>query len=442
MQYNLFYRNHNQRAHTLTAAQKGRIFISYRRMDTRLYAHVIHAELLNFFKDDQIIFDIATLRFGQDFSERIIEAVQSSDVVLVLIGKEWLKTREDNSNRLRIDDPNDWVRTEIRIALQHNKLVIPILVDGASMPSQGELPQDIQRLANIQAFTLSKNTTTHHKEIEWLAEVIQKNLRKTNFVRDTLPKRKSWQSYIYSFLGITSKAPERNSLTPTAISQLEKTDREAAQKTVKEKAEREAAEKAVKEKEEREAVEKAAKEKAEREAIEKAKKEKEEREAVGKTKNEKELKKKTKHIFISYSRRNDAVMQRVVAFLRGQDIKVWVDNEKLVPGTPIWEIEIEQAIREAGAIVVLLSPTSNNSVWVRREISFAERYSKRIFPLLVSGDEFTSVMLRLATNQYVDIRDNEEEKGLDSLTAELKIYLEDLVRQEEDRKITEEKANR
>jgi hypothetical protein len=105
-----------------------------------------------------------------------------------------------------------------------------------------------------------------------------------------------------------------------------------------------------------------------------------------------------KHVFMSYSRRDEAVMRRVVTFLREQSINVWVDNEKLVPGTPIWEVEIEKAIIGAGAVLVLLSPDSNISVWVRREISFAEQYSKRIFPLLVAGDEFTSIMLRLVTS--------------------------------------------
>ncbi len=49
-------------------------------------------------------------------------------------------------------------------------------------------------------------------------------------------------------------------------------------------------------------------------------------------------------------------MRRVVEFLRKHGISVWVDNEKLVPGTPIWEEEIEKAIISAGAVVVLLSP--------------------------------------------------------------------------------------
>lgn len=140
------------------------------------------------------------------------------------------------------------------------------------------------------------------------------------------------------------------------------------------------------------------------------------------------------HVFMSYSRRDDVVMRRVVSFLRKQGIKVWVDNERLTPGTPIWEEEIEKAIKGASAIVVVLSPDSKGSEWVRREISLADQYRKRVFPVLVGGDEETSITLRLINRQFVDIRENED-VGLGSLETALSIYLQELSTQEEKAKI-------
>ena len=137
-------------------------------------------------------------------------------------------------------------------------------------------------------------------------------------------------------------------------------------------------------------------------------------------------------------------MQRVVAFLQKKGIKVWLDKTEIPPGSPIWEIEIEKAIKETGAVVVLLSPDANASVWVRRELSYAERYKKRVFPLLVAGDEHT-IMLRLATNQYIDIRKNEsEDRGLNSLTTAIGFHLEDLAKQEASKRkeAEEEQAKR
>ena len=139
----------------------------------------------------------------------------------------------------------------------------------------------------------------------------------------------------------------------------------------------------------------------------------------------------TIQVFMSYSRRDKDVMWRVVKFLRNQGINVWVDNEKLIPGTPIWEEEIEKAIKSASVIVVVMSPDSKNSEWVRREISLADQEHKNILPILVRGDEDSSITLRLVTRQYVDMRQNEE-AGLNSLHSALSQYLDGLEVQPEE----------
>lgn len=118
-------------------------------------------------------------------------------------------------------------------------------------------------------------------------------------------------------------------------------------------------------------------------------------------------------------------MWRIVRFLHEQGIRVWVDNEKLIPGTPVWEEEIEKAINVAPAAIVVMSPDSKNSEWVRREISLADQHRKQIFPILVRGDEDSSITLRLITRQYVDLRENENE-GLHLLHTALSNYLNEL----------------
>jgi hypothetical protein len=127
-------------------------------------------------------------------------------------------------------------------------------------------------------------------------------------------------------------------------------------------------------------------------------------------------------VFISYSRKDQDIVRRIVKFLRAQGINVWLDNEKLIPGTPIWEEEIEKALRATTAVIAVMSPDSKNSEWVRREISLADQNHKQIFPILVRGDEDSAITLRLITRQYVDMRENES-AGLDSLCAALINYL-------------------
>ena len=129
-------------------------------------------------------------------------------------------------------------------------------------------------------------------------------------------------------------------------------------------------------------------------------------------------------IFISYSRRDDETMRKITFFLRDQGFKVWVDNEKLIPGTPAWEESIENAIKKAFAVIVILSPDSKNSEWVRREITYADQFDKRVFPVLIKGDEDDSLPIRLVTRQYVDLRKNEE-AGLTALSAAINFYIDE-----------------
>ncbi|HLO16315.1 MAG TPA: toll/interleukin-1 receptor domain-containing protein, partial [Anaerolineales bacterium] len=136
------------------------------------------------------------------------------------------------------------------------------------------------------------------------------------------------------------------------------------------------------------------------------------------------------HVFMSYSRKDEDVMRLIAKFLRAQGIKVWVDNEKLIPGTPIWEDEVEKAVKGAAAIVVILSPDSKKSEWVKREISLADQHRKRIFPVLVRGDENISISFRLINRQYVDLREIRD-SSLKSLSDALSFYINELMLQEQ-----------
>jgi alkylated DNA nucleotide flippase Atl1 len=75
-------------------------------------------------------------------------------VLLALIGDRWLDST-DRKGRRKLDDANDLVRLEIQAALERNIRVIPVLVDGVTMPTAEELPASLAGLARRQAFELS-----------------------------------------------------------------------------------------------------------------------------------------------------------------------------------------------------------------------------------------------------------------------------------------------
>lgn len=111
-------------------------------------------------------------------------------------------------------------------------------------------------------------------------------------------------------------------------------------------------------------------------------------------------------IFLSYSRRDAAVMKRLRDDLRREGFDVWTDETSLEPGTQAWQDVIEAAIESAGCIVVVLSPDAKKSKWVDKETTYASVQGVRVFPVLSRGDERDAVPLSLIDAQWVDIRRN------------------------------------
>jgi len=132
----------------------GRIFISYRREETAYPAGWLYDRLADRFGGGQVFKDVDSIQLGDDFVEVITTAVGSCDVLLALIGPQWL-TIADEHGRRRLDSRDDFVRLEIEAALTRNVRVIPILVDGARMPRADELPDSLAELVRRQALELS-----------------------------------------------------------------------------------------------------------------------------------------------------------------------------------------------------------------------------------------------------------------------------------------------
>lgn len=132
----------------------GRIFISYRREDTRHLVGRLSDRLMDHFGDDRVFVDVDTIEPGLDFSDAIATALDSCQVLLALVGDRWLGTTDPTGQR-RLDDPNDLVRLELESALKRNIRVIPVLVDGITMPNASELPPGLAGLARRHAFEMS-----------------------------------------------------------------------------------------------------------------------------------------------------------------------------------------------------------------------------------------------------------------------------------------------
>lgn len=129
-----------------------RVFVSYRRADTQGSAGRLHQSLLDYFGGDQVFMDVNGLVPGELWSERLFAELGESDVLVVVIGPRWLTVNDQQGRRL--DDPNDVVRREIELAFSRDKIVVPVLVEGASLPEESQLPPSLVGLRAHQAFVL------------------------------------------------------------------------------------------------------------------------------------------------------------------------------------------------------------------------------------------------------------------------------------------------
>ena len=130
------------------------IFLSYRRADTSGYAGRLAAALAAHIGPENVFQDVEAIVPGSDFPSAIDAAVARCQVMLVLIGDTWLVERDVQGSR-RLDDPRDFVRLEVAAALRRATPVLPVLLEGAAMPSASELPEDLASLARFQAIEIS-----------------------------------------------------------------------------------------------------------------------------------------------------------------------------------------------------------------------------------------------------------------------------------------------
>jgi hypothetical protein len=146
------------------------IFLSYRRADTGGYAGRLTDSLARHFGKGNVFQDLEAIVPGSDFTRAIDAAIAQCQVLVVLIGDTWLAERAADGSP-RLEDPHDFVRLEIASGLRAATHVIPVLVEGAKMPAESALPDDLKPLARLQALELSD--TRWEYDVDRLAKVVR-----------------------------------------------------------------------------------------------------------------------------------------------------------------------------------------------------------------------------------------------------------------------------
>jgi hypothetical protein len=173
----------------------GKIFISYRRSGSAGYVRALVNEIKRTFGESQAFLDMESIEAGADFAEVIEEAVRSAEVLLVVMGPEFL-TVADERGRRRLEDPADFVRLEILTALQVGIPVIPVLLEDTPMPAPELFPEELGVLPRLQALRLSH--ARWDSDIDWLFRAIEvvteePRLARQYLTADTLAAQGRWR---------------------------------------------------------------------------------------------------------------------------------------------------------------------------------------------------------------------------------------------------------
>ncbi len=131
----------------------GKIFINYRRDDSSGTAGRLEERLERAFGRQNLFMDVDHIPAGVDFVAYLNRQLAACDVFLAVIGPNWIDAR-DAAGRRRLDDPGDFVAVEIVAALARDIRVIPVMVDGARMPTADELPDALKPLVRRQSVEL------------------------------------------------------------------------------------------------------------------------------------------------------------------------------------------------------------------------------------------------------------------------------------------------
>ena len=197
-----------------------RVFVSYRRDDCQPQANGLTDGLCHRLPGADVFIDIDSIPPGVDFEEHIQRWIQSCDVVLVLIGDNWLD--RDQSEHRRIDDPDDFVRLEVVAALERRRELIPVLVEDARMPHPRDLPEEIRPLARKNAIELSDRRW--RADVDRLAEAIRTrpggDLDEPVSVRSPAPEQQATRAVFEIPARVTDSWIERT-LPDTGGAQLE-----------------------------------------------------------------------------------------------------------------------------------------------------------------------------------------------------------------------------
>ncbi|QIH75184.1 TIR domain-containing protein [Macrococcoides canis] len=156
------------------------IFISYRREDGVEYAEELVRLLKN--KGCRVFFDKDNLKIGDEYPLELEKSLNSCQDIVLIISKSYFGKNKVGKARIFVED--DWVRREIKVAIDLKKKILPIVIDEGIDPYSLNLPDEINHIKNLQFENIDKNQLNNNIEklIEKFSDKTRKHIKYDNFI--------------------------------------------------------------------------------------------------------------------------------------------------------------------------------------------------------------------------------------------------------------------
>lgn len=149
--------------------ERYKIFISYEREDAAGWAGSIYQRLKDSYGPTIVFKDEEETRTGTDWPPRLARLVKMCNALVLIIGPGWTDSRIIT----KLNDETNWVHKEIVTAIDAHRPIFPVVIEGASVPTQG-IPNKISQALNRHHFRFRRNSNLWPDDIERLCKDIEK----------------------------------------------------------------------------------------------------------------------------------------------------------------------------------------------------------------------------------------------------------------------------
>jgi len=195
-----------------------RIFLSYRRADSAAETGRLADRLREEFGKNSVFLDVEDKRKGQDFDVYVKQEIENCDMMLVVIGEDWLTCTNPDGSR-RINGEEDKVRIEVEHGLASGNPVTSVLVGKAEMPSKNQLPESISDLSSRTAIELREGAAYNGLLNELLIAIRAAHV---SILRRFFSGRAHWVAYAVTALAALTLVLFLYRLQSTTVEQLQK----------------------------------------------------------------------------------------------------------------------------------------------------------------------------------------------------------------------------